>query len=373
MNNIDWYEQIEATGEWWHDPWWENPKYLHATRHPIERVRDLIEVLKQVFPAQWTKQVLDKPRQCVVMPVLTMRGHPHLRNLIRLGEIIESVRNAPGFLDVLQRLKGSESSSAYFELQIANAFAENNVQTEFPRQQKTKTPDILARCLDGPVEIECKYLHAEKWEDWERELTHSVIRRVTSITHRHDFGVQVKLNQRITDIRFDEERYPGFNNAVMTGIVNAINSIVVEKLQAGQLPTEFEIDGLMTGLLFLKQENIYSSVSGASISGVAKLRRIVTNAVYEAAGQLSGDYPGIVCVYSDHIPERGLARTVFDALTETLNERFSTISAVILFPMQLILSSHNPPLLLENRYGRHNLLNHQALKIIQSKFQPHIA
>jgi len=372
MNN-GWFERVEATGEWWHDPWWESPEYLDATRHPIERVRTLIDGLREVFPAEWTKQLLDSPRQNIVLPALITRGHFPLRNLIRLGETIESVRNTPGFLDVLQRLKGGESNSAYFELQMAHAFAEKNVPVEFPKRSKTKTPDILAICSDGPIEIECKYLHTEKWEDWERELTHNVISEVASITHRDDFGVQIELNQRIADIRFDEMRYPGFNDAAMTGIVEAVKSIVVENLQAGQLPVELEIDGLMTGKLFLKQENVYSSVSGASISGVAKLRRIITNAVYEAAEQLSGNCPGIVCVYSDHIPEPGLARTVFDALTKNLNERFSTISVVILFPMQLMLSSHNTPLLLENRHSRHSLRNHQALDILNSTFQPHAA
>lgn len=366
-----WFERIEATGEWWHNPWWEGPEYLNATRYSNERLRELIEVLKDTFPAQWTKQQLDSPRQNIVMPALIERGHFPLRKLIRLGETIESVRKAPGFPNVLQRLKAGESNSAYFELQMAHAFADKNVQVEFPKRAKTKTPDILARCADGPVEIECKYLHAEKWEEWERELTQNVISEVTSITHRQDFDVQIELNQRIADIRFDEGRYPGFNDAVMNGIVEAVKSIVVEKLQAGNLPSQLEIDGLMTGILFLKQENASSSVSGASISGVAKLRRIITNAVYEAAEQLSGNCPGVICVYSHYIPEPGLARTVFDALTKNLNERFSAISAVMMFPMQLMLSSYSPPLLIENRHARHNLLNHQALDILRSTFQPH--
>jgi hypothetical protein len=204
-------------------------------------------------------------------------------------------------------------------------------------------------------------------------LTRNVIGEVTAITHRHDFVIQIELNQRIADIRFDEARYPGFNDAVMNGVVEAVKSIVVEKLQAGQLPAELEIDGLMTGKLFLKQENVDSSVSGASTSSVAKLRRIITNAVLEAAEQLSGDHPGVVCAYSDYIPEPGLARTVFDALTKSLNERFSTISAVALFPMQLILSSYNPPLLIENRHARRSLSGHQALEILKSTFQPHVA
>jgi len=110
--NSGWFERIQATGEWWHDPWWESQEYLNATRHPIERVRTLIDGLREVFPADWTKQLLDSPRQNIVMPTLITRGHFPLRGLIRLGETIESVRNKPGFLDVLQRLKGGESNSA---------------------------------------------------------------------------------------------------------------------------------------------------------------------------------------------------------------------------------------------------------------------
>jgi hypothetical protein len=71
--------------------------------------------------------------------MLIGRGHPPLRDLIHLVELIESVRNRPGFPDVLQRLKkGCESNSVYFELRMAHAFAEKNVQVEFPKRAKKR-------------------------------------------------------------------------------------------------------------------------------------------------------------------------------------------------------------------------------------------
>jgi hypothetical protein len=55
---------------------------------------------------------------------------------------------------------------------------------------------------------------------------------------------------------------------------------------------------LMTGRILSQDGQSHSSVSGAEISGVAKLRRIFTNAISVAAEQLSGKVPrGSLCLF----------------------------------------------------------------------------
>ncbi len=370
MNNNS-SDKIGATGEWWHYPWWEDPKYLSTARDPVERIRELIDVLKEAFPADWAKQIWDNPRLSVVMPMLIGRGHPDFRNLIYLGRIIEALRGMRGYSEVLRRLKENESYSAFFEFQMAYAFAEKKIQVEFPQRAPSKIPDILAFCSDTPVEIECKYLNTEEWEQWERELTQTIMHEVMDVTHRHDFAVQIELNPRIADIRFDEKRYPQFNDSIMRGIVETIRDKVIEKLAVEKLPVELEIDGLKMGRILPQDAQSHSSVSGAEISGVAKLRRIFTNAISMAAEQLSGKSPGVVCVYSDFVPEPGLTRVVLDALTSHLNARFAAISALMLFPMQTVFE-HHAPLLLENKFARFPFSSLQAKTVFVSAFDPRI-
>jgi|GEM_PF-6951248 len=370
MNN-DSFDQIFATGEWWHYPWWEDPKYLSTARDSVERIRELIEILKEAFPSDWAKQLWEHPRLNVVMPMLIGRGHPYFRNLISLGKIIEALQEMPGYPNVLRRLKENESNSAFFELQMAYAFAEKEIRVEFPQRAPTKIPDIVAFCSDGPVEIECKYLNVEEWEQWERNLTQTIMREVMDVTHRHDFAVQVELNPRIADIRFDDKRYPQFNDSIMRGLIEAIRNTIIEKLAAEKLPVELEIDGLMTGRILPLDAQTRSSVSGAEISGVAKLRRIFTNAISVAAEQLSGKSPGVVCVYSDFVPEPGLTRVVLDALTSHLNARFAAISALMLFPMQTVFE-RRAPLLLENKFARFPFSSLQAKTVLVSAFDPRI-
>jgi len=69
------------------------------------------------------------------------------------------------------------------------------------------------------------------------------------------------------------------------------------------------------------------------ISHVAKLRRILQNGLFRAIEQLQGGHPGIAVIYTDHAPDPGLARAVFDAITRVRRESYRNLLAMIILPI----------------------------------------
>ena len=372
MNN-ELFNRVHDTGEWWLEPWWEDRDWWGAERYPPEEMRKGIEVLKELFPAEWAKQLFVNPQRNMVLANLIGHNAGALGVLFNLGAMVRRAQGMPGFSCLLQRLRGEESESAYFELEMAGIFLEKGMAVEFPHPGPQKTPDVIARCPDTNIEIECKRLRTEAWALWESDLTGTIVSEVGHITHRDDFDLQIDLDERITDIRVDDDNYPRVNEAILRGIVTTIKKTVSERLQRRELPVEFAVPGLMRGRALPKGSPGGSYVRGAIISRMAKLRRILTNGVLRGISQLSGTVPGVLCIYSDFLPEPALARTILDALTiesaADLQTQFTPMSALLLFPMQTLFE-RNPPLLLENKQARFPFRQLEAAQHIELALQP---
>ena len=370
------YDKIESTGEWWLDPWWEDRNWLGAERYPIELLSEAVGVLKEFFPAEWAKQLFDNPQQNIIMPILIGHNAMALGALFHLGFMCKRARSTQGFSSIVKRLRESDSDSAFFELEMGDIFLEKEIQVDFPRPGAQKTPDIIAHCSDIKIEIECKRLRTEAWNYWENNLTTMIMSVVSEIADRDGIELQIELNDRITDICFDDEKYPGFNEAISRGIVDKIKNTVVKKLEGQKLPVEFTVSGLMVGQALCKGDPGGTYVRGAAISNIAKLRRIITNGMFRGLPQLSGKVPGVLCIYSDYLPEPELVRVILDSLTidssKSVQSQFSPMSALLLFPRQTIFE-RNPPLLFENKNALFSFPQLEAAEHIKKSFAPLVA
>src|SRR6266581_8242747 len=69
---LDDFDRVAATGEWWINPWWEHaePNFLFPV--PLEKVRHGAEVLREYFDAEWYKRLAAEPRKNLVFPYLCL-------------------------------------------------------------------------------------------------------------------------------------------------------------------------------------------------------------------------------------------------------------------------------------------------------------
>jgi hypothetical protein len=376
MNNELWQKIID-TGEWWVDPWWENRDWAGAERYPLSKLKESADILIKMFPAKWAKKHFANMGQNKVVSILIGHDAGTLSMFYFLGQAIIRLQKQSGFSNILERLRNDQNEGAYFELEIADIFAENNFTLEFPRPTpQKKTPDIIIHCCNTNVEIECKCLRSEEWEIWHSYLSQSIITETGQISHRNDFDLQIELNDRISEIFLSEEKYPGFNQALIRGISSKISEIISEKLQNKYLPVDFEVLGLMKGRALLKTAGEGSYITGAEISGIAKLRRIITNGILRGLDQLSGESPGVLCIYSDFLPTPDMARTVLDAFTihssTEIRKRFEVMSALLLFPMNTLFEI-NAPYILENKNARSLFSDLEIATVVQSFLKPIVA
>jgi hypothetical protein len=361
------FDEIENTGEWWLQEGWHTCDSFKRKKYSTEEIVSGIETLKPIFTAKWFRDSLKTPVANIVIAQLIYIGPPSNDFLISFSRMIRSLKNVEGFLPVCERLKGDESESAFFELEMASIFSERNVQVEFPRRGKNKSPDVIAYFSDQSVAIECKYLQKEKWEIWMGKLHSAVHQTITRVRPDRKFKVQLQLDPTLSEIHFDDENEPAINEAIYTAILGNIKGIVEKVLGANIFPIKFEIASLVNGTIFSEEAQVEETTTGAHISTTAKLRRIFTNGFLRAENQLPKGMPGIVAVYSDYLPDPTFARIVFDAITQSQPERFKHIVALIVFPLQTYFH-WSPPMLLDNKCSPILFHNLKCASIIKDSF-----
>ncbi len=344
------FEEIEKTGEWWLQSGWESCTGLRGKKYSPEEISAGIETLKKTFTAEWFRDVLNNPVKNIVVANLIHSGPPSNDFLINLSRMIQLLEHSQGFPTVCKRLKGNESESAFFELEMAAVSSESSIRVEFPKSKKRKTPDIIAHFPDQTVAIECKHLDKEQWELWADNLHLNVHRAVTQVKPDQQFKIQLKLAPSLSDIHFNHEKEPAINDAIQAAILKHIYDVIAKILAASALPVNFGIPGIVSGTIFPAGAQVEEFTKGVPISSTAKLRRIFTNAFLEAEKQLPNDMAGICAVYTDYLPDPTFARIIFDAVTSSVRERFQHITALLIFPLQTYFQ-WTPPLLFENRYS----------------------
>ncbi len=363
------FEEIENTGEWWLQEGWKSDRGLKRQRYTNEEILSAIDTLKPIFTADWFRNSLRTSVRNIVVANLIHIGPPSNDFLIDLSQIVRSLQDVEGFGPVCERLKGKESESAFFEMEMASIFHEKGIKVEFAKRGKNKTPDIIAYFPGEPIAIECKHLEKEQWEIWVGKL-HSAVHSAVTRPDRK-FKIQLQLDPTLSDIHFDDEKEPVINEAIYSAILTNIKDIVDKMLETSILPVDFEIPSLVTATIFPVEAQIEETTSGAYISTTAKLRRIFTNGFLRAEKQLPKEMPGIVAVYSDYLPDPTFARIVFDAITKSQPERFKHVVALIIFPLQTYFY-WTPPLLFDNKYSATPFHKLQCTRVIKDSFSPQL-
>ena len=289
------------------------PKHVRDLPHSPQEIAAAVAGLEKYSDARWWSRLDDEAIGNVVARDLLFRGTEPASFLAYLSGVLSRIDQFVGFPSKLRDLKGHKSETVLLELEVAALYAAAGWGVSFPREGKDRTPDVLARLGDDEIAVECKTLDGEAWEVWADNLTNQVL-FTPPIGGRNDrYVFQIEVSPRLADLRLNPEQYPEANAALREGVVEAVRRALVEVLEPEpELPLEVPIPGIGRATVLPKSTGGQSWISGPEIPSEAKLRRIFTNGVIPASGQLPADKPGIVVVCAEHLGEPAAARLMLD-------------------------------------------------------------
>lgn len=344
-------EDLPHSGEWWLDPWWEDPEDCFHFPCPKGDVIAGVQVLKRYFDSEWARKLVTNNRQNFILPLLFFQKSTQSLSLFaNLGAAIAATDNSRGFAQKMKDLKGEKSSSAYFEFQIAHLLCRAGYRVEFPSEGKEKSYDIHAENGAQSFAIECKRLEPQDWEQWESQLTLTVIQAHPSAIEGRELSLSVHLNPRMTDVRLAKD--DALNNHFSDAISAEVKKQVKARIDHEEIPTQFTIEGIATVELNWKESGVTSSVTGMERTEPALFRRIFQNGVLRAMEQLPEETPGIAVIFSAQVPPPSFFRLFFDAACENQKDRFSKLIGVVICQQQTLFRKSQPVLYL-NRYSAH--------------------
>jgi hypothetical protein len=356
---------------WWAEKsWWKEPEYASFVNAQAAEFHIALETMQRHFDRAWWAKVSKSDRRNHVMARLLGKGIWVLEFIHNLGNAIALLENLDGFSSKMTDLKNDPSGAIIFEFLIAGCLRTGGLGVQFPATtNERRTPDILADCQGKSIAIECKKLEVEQWEYWATHLAGNVLNSIP-VDVTKTYAIQIELDPRLSEIRTDEETYRGFNDAIAEAITHRIQAVTMQVMaQKPSLPYEFAIPGLgKATLLHNEKDKSPASLSGFSISPVWQLRRIITNGLWRAMGQLPSDFPGIVVIQCEHLPDPDFARLVLDAVTKKDLCHFGRLAAMVLVPIQH-LNDQRPTLLFIN-HNSTTTVPDQALVVIRDQLKP---
>jgi hypothetical protein len=344
-------EDLPHNGEWWRDPWWEDPEDCFHFPCPKSDVIAGVQVLKRYFDSEWARKLVTNNQRNFILPLLFFqKGTQSLSLFSNLGAAIAATENSHGFLQKIKDLKGEKSSSAYFEFQIAHLLSRAGYEVEFPQEGKEKSYDIHAANGMHSFAIECKRLEPQDWEQWESQLTQNVIQAHPSTIDGRKLSLTVHLNPRMTDVRLakDDDLNGHFSDAISAEVKRQVEARIERK----EVPTKFVIEGIAAVELNWQESSATSSVTGMERTEPALFRRIFQNGVLRAMEQLPEGTPGIAVIFSAQVPPPSFFRLFFDAACENQKARFSKLIGIVICQQQTLFQKSRPVIYL-NRHAEH--------------------
>nr|WP_315494990.1 hypothetical protein [uncultured Rhodoferax sp.] len=344
-------KDLPHNGEWWLDPWWEDPEGRFHFPCPKSDVIAGVEALKRYFDSEWARKLMRSNQRNFILPLLFFqKGTQSLSLFANLGAAITATESSSGFAQKMKDLKGEKSSSAYFEFQIAHLLCRAGYGIEFPLEGKEKSYDIHAANGLHSFAIECKRLELQDWEQWESQLTFDVIQAHPSAVDGRELSLTVHLNPRMTDVRLakDDDLNTHFSDAISAEIRRQVKARIERK----EIPIKFVIEGIATVELNWKESGVTSSVTGMERTEPALFRRIFQNGVLRAMEQLPEETPGIAVIFSTQVPPPSFFRLFFDAACENQKKRFGKLIGVVICQQQTLFHKSRPVIYL-NRHATH--------------------
>lgn len=359
---------ILETGKWWTDRWWENSEYLDQVPYTLATIDAAVDNLVSIFDSNWALNLIKNPSKNLVFPYLFLiRGTQPLEFLVYLGTIVDQLKTCKGFQKKINDLRGAKGASALLELEIAFCLIRDRFSIEFPKEGKTRSPDILASSGTTEVFIECKRLEDEQWEKLEKQLMQEVIDSLRGHVDPATTDVQIRLNNRLTDV-FMGYKYEHLNDSIVSGISSVVEQHVERTIGRFHGQATINMAGLGEITLKRRDGDPDTWITGMERSTPAKLRRILTNGVLRACKQLPKGTPGIAVVFSNYLPEKFLTGCILNSITEMHQDQYRDLAGVLLLPQQFITSGEQDKLLWVNRNTSDNPGLHKVFESLRKGF-----
>ena len=332
-------KEILKTGKWWIYPWWLEDQYYKDGSFDKDEVKNIFEKLKKVFDARWflgqvkaisdgNKRILtdnripsdfktkleavsdtfEKLTLCrALVPTHPLFDEFHgsrtgalpLSNLVDLGRDLIEIRkkSIPRLNELSNRLKNKDQySGARFELFMnANLLRLGWLISEPPPTNGKKKADLQANKGSEAVIIELKRLESSRtnkeifeFEDWIRL---SIFRFTSWIPAELNLKLlpdcleTAKIGTQTVDIRIWRK--------IADDIIGHIRDNLHDRRWGHHVIlgiAQYDLQPLPN------QTGGKGTFSGFPIDQEAEAKKIVQNAIVEAAEQLPKDCPGIVIV-----------------------------------------------------------------------------
>jgi len=311
---------------WWRDPWWEDPVYQEEYSLTLAQIRSLVEALKGLFNEDWMRRALAAPPPNAILSIL--RGGQGLwpfQNMMWLGRVATSLGTIPSIHRPLRDLIGRKSRSTLFEMETAAWLAESAWELEFPKPAAGKTPDLRVSKGDIQTAVECKYFHAEQWENWVDDLSLELIRLWSREKLNELPSHEIVFEPRLPDIVWQDE---ATRKTIQRGIAERLCEAIKEAFQTDP-PRSIRIHGI--GVVRVRPDlpNSQRTIGGIQVSPQAKTRRIITNGVLEAAEQLRGYGPGAIAINAHFAPPEALLDLALQAINRANPSTLATVAVVV--------------------------------------------
>lgn len=367
-------EEIAADSRWWLDAWWEEENWISQSRFTLEDIRFSIDVLKTIFTAEWAEKIGDNDVANIFLRNIRYgKSIWQHRYIIELGRQIALLRDRPGFTSVLSRLLSiDDSESADMELSLAALLLENSFDIEFPvpKPKRGKSPDIVARCGDETVALECKQLEAsnkQRWLDGYYHHASHLLREGLDNAERH---IQFEFEVPPVDRYFGRDgKAIREASAVAEEMANQVIFHARGLFVKSSSPLCFGIEGIGYGRYISTSVPNSGWMHLPSMSDDRLFARLFSNGIARASEQLrTVDFPGIAAIYADHSPSLEYAQNEFEIIVRKEPSHYAHLVACLVFQRQALFH-YRPPLLLVNPVSNIKFSQLNASEVIRKAYR----
>lgn len=355
--DLDWdqtEQHIRRTGEWWINPWWLKSNFFEVIPRTEKQIKDALEYLEEVFPANWAKEFQGIFIENVFLRSVLYRGAFERAHLIQLSERLQRLRSVPGVHVVIDALRGKqESNAAAMELEFADFFFQKGLEIEFPipKSSKGKTPDLRIITDGHRLAVECKKLK---------------IAKVTGFIQNAYAEANFKLNDASNarglgwDFHFYDDTISKVLNLYTSGssytdLIDGWSKRISDQLDLavtrGIWPAWIFMEGLGGGMFYPSADGTGSTSRSPDTPDEILTRRLLTNALVPAARQLEKELgPGLIAISVRDLPDNEFLSQEINRFFEANREKHGNIVAVLVIPWRPWFYE-DPPRLVLNRWA----------------------
>ncbi len=354
MRELGVIELLNESGQWWLADRFRDPRALRQANATDEDIEKALAILKSHFPAKQACEAFHSGygSNTFIDRVIQWGGMVDVSPILKTAEMIKQLTSYNGFFDVLNRIKGHQTShSAWFEMQMGFIMHSVGLHIEFPPSgQGTKSPDVTGHINGDCLAIECKILDVHQTEKWVGDYYEILSLTITQQSHSSWLPYILHL------LPFDHTRLPIENerthdNAQALATQDAHLIIEAMSINHGKKQPNI-LCPLAIGRFNSEAE---TTISHEPSSVKRAWNKIESKGIKTGARQLaSAAISGLVAINTRDRPDFIEAQHRFIDQIRSQTKIFEYCSAVILIPWHNILTPQRPILLL-NPYAKTSL------------------